>query len=126
MARGYIPTDNAQIEIYVGSTPAISGGLTSNTLCHVGNDAGIISCVATGRYLTFTTPTAGDRLIFAEIYAFDEPELAAPLISATLSSMTVATGFIEKVYGLIDGTIDPCVEFTRHVGSSPTFSFTLP
>ena len=65
--------------------------------------------------------------MFAEIYAWNEPELAFSVTTATLTSMTVATGSIDLLFGLNDGaTAGTCVEFSRTAGTSPILEFTLP
>ena len=64
--------DSAQIDVWLGDTPATTD-ITSNSKCHGGNDAGVISCVGSGRYLSFELKDSASSLHFDEIYAWDEP-----------------------------------------------------
>lgn len=112
----YTAAGNTVIEVYIGNTPGTGDFTNDNTLCHTGSESGVTSCVGSGRYLIFTEPSGAQGLQFGEIYAWDEPEIAEPLFNASEHGMYISSGSIEKIFGLIDSTIDSCVTFEETSG----------
>ena len=63
---------------------------------------------------------------FSEIFAWNEPELAAPLLTGISTGMSVSTGNLERIFGLTLSSLNHCVDFSRTVAGFPTFEFDLP